>query len=89
MVLVNRRVTVTWAVEAGAVIVTPLRRLSPTSRTTVAGQGRELAAFLANTKVIEYGSSPDPNKKHITGEMRLPSGYPEDWSRSRTQARVN
>jgi hypothetical protein len=48
VVLVDGRVATTWNVEAGTVIVTPLRRLSRADRTTVAEQGRELASFLSD-----------------------------------------
>ncbi|OZM82772.1 winged helix DNA-binding domain-containing protein [Pseudonocardia sp. MH-G8] len=47
-VLVDGRVAATWTVEAGAVTVTPLRRLSRTDRTAVAEEGRVLAAFLSD-----------------------------------------
>lgn len=46
-VLVDGRVAATWIVEAGTVIVTPLRRFSRLDRTTVAEEGRELASFLS------------------------------------------
>ena len=47
VVLVDGRVAATWHVEAGTVLVTPLRRFSRADRTAVAEQGRELAAFLS------------------------------------------
>ncbi|MEU0569761.1 winged helix DNA-binding domain-containing protein [Nonomuraea sp. NPDC005983] len=50
VVLVDGRVAATWNVEAGTVIVTPLRRFSRADRTTVAEQGRELAAFLSDNE---------------------------------------
>lgn len=48
VVLVDGRAAATWTVEAGAVTVTPLRRLSRADRTAVAEEGRELAAFLSD-----------------------------------------
>ncbi|MEU9786373.1 winged helix DNA-binding domain-containing protein [Streptomyces phaeochromogenes] len=48
VVLVDGRVSASWHVEADTVLVTPLRRLSRAERTDVAGQGRELAAFLSD-----------------------------------------
>jgi hypothetical protein len=48
VVLVDGRVAATWNVEAGTVIVTPLRRFSPADRDAVAEQGRELASFLSD-----------------------------------------
>jgi winged helix DNA-binding protein len=50
VVLVDGRVVATWNVEAGTVIVTPLRRFSRADHTTVAEQGRELAAFLSDNE---------------------------------------
>ncbi|MFG1708710.1 winged helix DNA-binding domain-containing protein [Nonomuraea sp. M3C6] len=50
VVLVDGRVAATWNVEAGTVIVTPLRRFSRADRTTVAEQGRALAAFLSDNE---------------------------------------
>ncbi|WP_433258055.1 winged helix DNA-binding domain-containing protein [Streptosporangium sp. CA-135522] len=50
VVLVDGRVAATWNVEAGTVIVTPLRRFSRADRTTVAEQGRELASFLSDNE---------------------------------------
>jgi hypothetical protein len=49
-VLVDGRVAATWHVQAGTVIVTPLRRLSQADRTAVAEQGRELAKFLSDNE---------------------------------------
>ncbi|WP_425567839.1 DNA glycosylase AlkZ-like family protein [Nonomuraea dietziae] len=49
VVLVDGRVAATWNVKAGAVTVTPLRRFSRADRTTVAEQGRALAAFLSDS----------------------------------------
>jgi Winged helix DNA-binding domain len=46
-VLVDGRVAATWTVEAGTVVVTPLRRFSRADRTAVAEEGRALAAFLS------------------------------------------
>jgi hypothetical protein len=48
VVLVDGRVAATWNVEAGTVIVTPLRRFSRAECTSVAEQGRELALFLSD-----------------------------------------
>nr|WP_311446704.1 crosslink repair DNA glycosylase YcaQ family protein [Frankia nepalensis] len=48
VVLVDGRVAATWNVEAGAVVVTPLRRFSRADRAAVAEQGRELASFLSD-----------------------------------------
>ncbi|MFJ9031643.1 winged helix DNA-binding domain-containing protein [Streptomyces sp. NPDC102274] len=48
VVLVDGRVAATWNVEAGTVMVTPLRPLSPADRAAVAEQGRELASFLSD-----------------------------------------
>jgi hypothetical protein len=48
VVLVDGRVAATWVVEAGTVIVTPLRRLSQADRTAVAEQGGALASFLSD-----------------------------------------
>ncbi|MER5213725.1 winged helix DNA-binding domain-containing protein [Streptomyces sp. NPDC002838] len=48
VVLVDGRVAATWSVEAGTVIVTPLRRFSRADRSTVAEQGRALASFLSD-----------------------------------------
>jgi hypothetical protein len=47
VVLVDGRVAATWSVDAGTVVVTPLRRFSRADRTTVAEEGRELACFLS------------------------------------------
>ncbi|GAA0419644.1 hypothetical protein Acor_29460 [Acrocarpospora corrugata] len=47
VVLVDGRVAATWIVEAGTVIVTPLRTFSHTDRTAVADQGQALASFLS------------------------------------------
>jgi hypothetical protein len=44
VVLVAGRVAATWEVQAGTVVVTPLRRFSRADRTAVADQGRELSA---------------------------------------------
>jgi Winged helix DNA-binding domain len=48
MVLVDGRVAATWSVDAGTVVVTPLRRLSRADRADVAEEGRSLAAFLSD-----------------------------------------
>ncbi|MEJ3652020.1 winged helix DNA-binding domain-containing protein [Actinomycetes bacterium KLBMP 9759] len=47
-VLVGGRVAATWTVEGGTVTVKPLRSLSRADRTSVAEEGRDLAAFLSN-----------------------------------------
>ncbi|QQQ78245.1 AlkZ family DNA glycosylase [Saccharothrix sp. 6-C] len=47
VVLVDGRVAATWTVEAGAALVTPLRRFSRTEHAAVAEEGRELASFLS------------------------------------------
>lgn len=47
MVLVDGRVAATWTVEADAVVVTPLRDLSPAEHTAVAEEGQSLEAFLS------------------------------------------
>ncbi|MFC7329116.1 winged helix DNA-binding domain-containing protein [Marinactinospora rubrisoli] len=46
-VLVDGRVAATWTVDAGTVVVTPLRRLSRAERAEVAEEGSGLAAFLS------------------------------------------
>ncbi|MEV7230129.1 winged helix DNA-binding domain-containing protein [Polymorphospora sp. NPDC051019] len=48
VVLVDGRVAATWTVEAGTVVVTPLRRFSRADRAAVGEQGREVAAFLSD-----------------------------------------
>ncbi|MEV4167545.1 winged helix DNA-binding domain-containing protein [Nonomuraea dietziae] len=60
VVLVDGRVAATWSVKAGAVTVTPLRRFSRADRTTVAEQGRALAAFLSDGDGhrVEIAASP-------------------------------
>ncbi|MBC3840703.1 winged helix DNA-binding domain-containing protein [Streptacidiphilus sp. 4-A2] len=59
-VLVDGRVAATWNVEAGTVNVTPLRRFSPTDRSTVAEQGQALASFLSDDEScrIRIAASP-------------------------------
>ncbi|MEU9888852.1 winged helix DNA-binding domain-containing protein [Sphaerisporangium sp. NPDC051011] len=47
VVLVDGRVAATWTVEAGTVVVTPLRRFSRADRAAVAEQGQALASFLS------------------------------------------
>ncbi|WP_128381118.1 winged helix DNA-binding domain-containing protein [Streptomyces cavernae] len=47
VVLVDGRVAATWSVEAGTVLVTPLRPFSRDDRTAVAEEGRALASFLS------------------------------------------
>ncbi|MHA6624020.1 winged helix DNA-binding domain-containing protein [Pseudonocardia sichuanensis] len=46
-VLVDGRVAATWTVEAGTVVVTPLRRLSRSDRAAVEEEGREVSSFLS------------------------------------------
>ncbi|HEU5025760.1 MAG TPA: winged helix DNA-binding domain-containing protein [Spirillospora sp.] len=48
MVLVDGRVAATWTVDAGTVVVTPLRRLSRADRADIAEEGRSLASFLSD-----------------------------------------
>ncbi|GAA1016417.1 hypothetical protein Aple_020070 [Acrocarpospora pleiomorpha] len=48
VVLIDGRVAATWTVNAGTVIVTPLRRLSQADRATVAEQGQALSSFLTD-----------------------------------------
>ncbi|MET9862880.1 winged helix DNA-binding domain-containing protein [Streptomyces smyrnaeus] len=48
VVLVDGRVGATWTVEAGTVLVTPLRRFSRADRTDAAEQARALALFLSD-----------------------------------------
>ena len=48
VVLVDGRVAATWTVEAGTVIVTPLRGFSRADRTAVAEEGQALASFLSD-----------------------------------------
>ncbi|AXG76394.1 winged helix DNA-binding domain-containing protein [Streptomyces paludis] len=48
VVLVDGRTAATWTVRDGAVLVTPLRRLSPADRTEVAEEGGRLASFLSD-----------------------------------------
>ncbi|MFF1418793.1 winged helix DNA-binding domain-containing protein [Streptomyces sp. NPDC058280] len=50
VVLVDGRVAATWTVNAGTVVVTPLRGFSGADRATVAEQGRELASFLSDNE---------------------------------------
>jgi hypothetical protein len=50
VVLVDGRVAATWNVEAGTVIVTPLRRFSRADRGALAEQGRALASFLSENE---------------------------------------
>jgi hypothetical protein len=48
VVLVDGRVAATWTVDAGTVVVAPLRGFSRAARAAVAGEGRELASFLSD-----------------------------------------
>ncbi|PWW53062.1 winged helix DNA-binding domain-containing protein [Actinokineospora spheciospongiae] len=47
-VLVDGRVAGTWTVEAGTVVVAPLRRFSRAERDAVTEEGQELAVFLSD-----------------------------------------
>ncbi|MEV6875239.1 winged helix DNA-binding domain-containing protein [Amycolatopsis sp. NPDC051128] len=48
VVLVDGRVAATWTVDAGVVVVTPLRRLSRAEHADVAEEGQALASFLSD-----------------------------------------
>jgi hypothetical protein len=48
VVLVDGRVAATWLVEAGTVVVTPLRALSRADRAAVTDEGHEVALFLSD-----------------------------------------
>ncbi|WP_037310182.1 winged helix DNA-binding domain-containing protein [Amycolatopsis orientalis] len=48
VVLVDGRVSATWNVDAGAVIVTPLRRFSRAEETAVTEEGQALSSFLTD-----------------------------------------
>ncbi|GLZ06252.1 hypothetical protein Acsp03_37180 [Actinomadura sp. NBRC 104412] len=48
VVLVDGRVAATWSVEAGTVVVAPLRRFSLADCAAVEEEGRALASFLSN-----------------------------------------
>ncbi|GAA2793779.1 winged helix DNA-binding domain-containing protein [Saccharopolyspora taberi] len=48
VVLVDGRVSATWTVEDGTVIVTPLRRMSRAERAEVGEQGGQVASFLSD-----------------------------------------
>jgi hypothetical protein len=60
VVLVDGRVAATWIVNAGTVIVSPLRRFSRTDRSTVAEQARALALFLSDNDSdrVQVAASP-------------------------------
>ncbi|XVQ15465.1 winged helix DNA-binding domain-containing protein [Spirillospora sp. CA-255316] len=60
VVLVDGRVSATWTVKAGTVIVTPLHRFSRADRTAIAEQGQALAAFLSEGDAhrVEIAASP-------------------------------
>ncbi|MEV4109847.1 winged helix DNA-binding domain-containing protein [Nonomuraea sp. NPDC049695] len=60
VVLVDGRVAATWSVEAGTVIVSPLRRFSRDDRATVAEEGRALASFLSDNDSdrVQIAASP-------------------------------
>lgn len=60
VVLVDGRVAATWTVDAGTVVVAPLRRLSRADRTAVGEEGRELAAFLSDGEHhrVRVGAAP-------------------------------
>ncbi|MEU7721424.1 winged helix DNA-binding domain-containing protein [Streptomyces tibetensis] len=47
VVLVDGRVAATWTVEAGTLLVTPLRRFARSDRTGIAEEGRAMASFLS------------------------------------------
>jgi hypothetical protein len=57
-VLVDGRVAATWTVEAGTVIVTPLRRFSRADRAAVAEEGWALASFLSDGEHSRVQVSP-------------------------------
>ncbi|MFJ4537149.1 winged helix DNA-binding domain-containing protein [Streptomyces tibetensis] len=61
LVLVDGRVAATWTVEAGTVLVTPLRRFSRSDRTGVAEEGRAMASFLSGDESdrVRIAASPD------------------------------
>ncbi|WP_062431238.1 winged helix DNA-binding domain-containing protein [Herbidospora daliensis] len=48
VVLVDGRVSATWTVQDGTVVVDPLRELSHAERDAVAGEGEALASFLSD-----------------------------------------
>jgi hypothetical protein len=57
VVLVDGRVAATWTVKAGAVLVTPLRRVSRADRAAVAEEGEALASFLTDdSRGVEIAS---------------------------------
>lgn len=60
VVLLDGRVAATWTVRADTVVITPLRRFSRGDRTTVAEQGRALAAFLSDNDShrVQIAASP-------------------------------
>ncbi|GAA5082467.1 hypothetical protein HNP84_009923 [Thermocatellispora tengchongensis] len=60
VVLLDGRVAATWTVQAGTVIVTPLRRFSRAERTAVAEQGQALASFLSDdeSRRVQIAASP-------------------------------
>ncbi|MCP2257134.1 Winged helix DNA-binding domain-containing protein [Streptoalloteichus tenebrarius] len=60
VILVDGRVAATWNVDAGTVVVTPLRPFPRAERTDVAEQGRELAMFLSDheTDRVQVAASP-------------------------------
>ncbi|RKT54301.1 winged helix DNA-binding domain-containing protein [Saccharothrix australiensis] len=60
VVLVAGRVAATWRVEAGTVVVTPLRGFSRADRADVADEGRALASFLSDhdSDRVEVATSP-------------------------------
>ncbi|MGW5264679.1 winged helix DNA-binding domain-containing protein [Microbispora sp. NPDC004025] len=60
VVLVDGRVAATWDVTAGAVVVTPLRRLSPSDRAAVTEEGRSLASFLTDDDSDRVKIDPSP-----------------------------
>ncbi|MFC4061750.1 DNA glycosylase AlkZ-like family protein, partial [Planomonospora corallina] len=60
VVLVDGRVSGTWNVTAGTVVVTPLRDLSRSDRAAVAEEGRALSSFLSggDSDRVRIGASP-------------------------------
>lgn len=68
-VLVDGRVAAIWTVDAGTVVVTPLRRFSRAERAEVAEEGRDLAAFL---------SDGEHHRVRVGGVVRL--SVPRSWS---------
>ncbi|MCW0214851.1 MAG: winged helix DNA-binding domain-containing protein [Pseudonocardia sp.] len=59
-VLLDGRVAGTWTVEAGVVVVAPLRRFSRADRAAVAEEGRQVASFLSEgeSERVRVAASP-------------------------------